>query len=606
MRKETNDKYQRYKGEKFEEAQCRTLSLRKAVLPALGLQPGEEEWLEMPVKPEREGVQALDEIQSVKNLLIVHYIERKGKKVPPHILSLGRGTIVYTIGGKYFIIRKSIPYTYDIELNSISVVDGKCSFTIPIPLPSTTNKTNEFEMGTKTFTVPVENLHISPYIEGTVIDIMKIDGKVQWFTSHNLLPKGLIYQEKRIYNPARWAEHHIPFTKSMEDIIKEADPNLLDDKKLFPTNCLISNKLYRFVLLTRERVRAESMMLGEKGILVYLGCFNQFEYSEMEEVGIKYGIADTSAPYEPICETSIPKNATKPYILRYISSMTINEANQHLRGNEKIPHPLSGGGKLVVRANVTHLGGKQTLTFHVKSDSYSFRERVLGNTDNLYKRFVDIMDLSWYYFEDEDSVTEYYRDFPNVEIPGVLNPTSKQVNKTELRGKQISQVNALKHEVNNYINILPKFRQLKPKIGAPDSPRTHIWYIFLLCTNISIRPLVSRYLERYAKDVDFMVNWLFKLDPKVAFEYIADKPSDKKKSEKNKDFVLKYKTEISRHELYSKGNGINTILLLNGDKTAKAISIARHQTGTTKESIKISEVEERTPTYAAITSKVRA
>jgi hypothetical protein len=606
MRKETNDKYKRYKGDKFEEAQCNTLELRKKVLPALGLQPGEEDWLEMPIKPKREGVQALDEIQAVKNLLLVHYIERKGEKVPPHILALGRGTIVYTIGEKYFIVRQSIPYTYDIELNSISVNEGKCSFTVPVPLPLNMKKPNEDEMGSKTFTVPVENLHISPYIEGTVIDIMKIDGKVQWFTSHNLLPKGLIYQEKSVYKPARWAEHHIPFTKSMEEIIKAVDPNLLKDNMLFPENCLISNKLYRFVLLTRERVRAESMMLGEKGILVYLGCITQFQYSEMDEVGIKYGVADKSLPYEPKCETSIPKDTTRPFILRFESSMTIDQANNYLRGNENIPHPLSGGGKLVVRANVVNLGEKRTLTFHVKSDSYSYREKVLGNTDNLYKRFVDIMDLGDYYFEDEISVAEYYRDFPNVAIPGVLGNVSKQQNKTDLRAKQKNEISELKYEVNNYMVLVPKFLTRRPKIGAPESPRAHIWYIFLLCANISIRPTVLRYLERYSKDIDFMVDWLFrKLDPKSNFDFVADNPSEKKKADKNKDFVLKYKMEISRHELYQKGRGINTVLLLKGDKAAKAISIARHQTGTMKESFKISEAEERLPTYADITERVR-
>lgn len=533
--------------------------MRKALLPVLGLREDQARWFEILVKPNLEQHAHLAEVRAVRNIIVVHYIEIEGEEAPPEVLASVRGTIIYQLGGKYFVIRKSIPYTQDLVLDSLPSNKGEYVFSVP-----SGNQVRKISVGEA-------GLKIVPYIEGTVIDIMKVDGVVQWYTSHNVLPKGVQQGGRNVYKKARWG-HHEAFTDDFENIIRVCDPGLLNENdELFPADCITSNKAYRFVLLTRERVRAEAAPISEKGVLIYLGCLTQFQYSDFPE--LDFGDR-TEMEYQPRCESSIPL-ANRPSIVQFNKSMTVAEANAYLAG----PHPelgvLSGGGKLVVQARTRTAGGTEIVTFHIKSSSYAYREQMLGDFADLYQQFLTVLNLGSYDFGDAASLERYYRDFPGVRLP-----TTRE------------EALALRDLIQEQEPLIPELIRSR---AAPATPLTHLWYLFLLCTNVSVREGVMRYLERYAEDVRFLQKWMFSLKPAEGFKARSDDEKDKKKAISDKSFIFTFKLEILRHEMYNKGRGANTVMLLLGDKTMKAISISRRVTGTKMDSIAITEPELRPP-----------
>jgi len=102
---------------------------------------------------------------------------------------------------------------------------------------------------------------------------------------------------------------------------------------------------------------------------------------------------------------------------------------------------------------------------------------------------------------------------------------------------------------------------------------------------------------------------MFSLKPAEGFKPRSDDDKDKKKAVNDKSFIFTFKIEILRHEMYNKGRGANTVMLLLGDKTSKAIGIARKTTGTQLESIGITEPEMKpapVKSYATVASTLIA
>ncbi|CAH6420659.1 Hypothetical protein POVR2_LOCUS217 [uncultured virus] len=571
MRRVANQATDRYVGSQFDRAQLVTLPFRRALVPVLGLREGDEKWFEMPVKENLSTFAHMEEVQAVQNLWIVHYIEIKGENPPPEVLASVRGTIVYHNQGKYSIIRKSIPYTQDIVLDVLTEVDGKYALQVPV------------SGGSRSIKVSPSSLKIVPYMEGTVIDIMKIDGVTQWFTSHNVLPKGVRDSTGRnVYKKSRWG-HHEAFTDDFESIIRTCDPKLLNSRdELFPKNCKTSNKLYRFILLTRERVRAEASPISERGVLVYIGCLTQFQYSDYPEMdfGEKHDVE-----YVPRSEKSIP--ADRPAIVQF-PEMSIEQANNWLAGAHPELGLLSGGGKLVVTARVVGAGVTETHIFHIKSHAYEYRESILGNSPDLYKQFLTLLDLHLYDFTSKSGSDQYYHDFPSVVLPNTAD-----------------EVAALRDTILAEAEIVPV--SAAERALVPSTPVTHIWYIFMLCVNVSIRERVLRYLERYARDLIFLQQWMFTLKAAEPFKATArgtDSAAVRKaqnKAQRDRDFILTLRTEILRHELYNRKDA-NTVMLVLGNKTSQAIGIARRVTGTSMDSIAISEPELREGSAESLTS----
>lgn len=569
MRSEADLDYKRYTTEDFKAMQAATLSRREKVLPVLGLTADAHlSWLEMPVKLNLETYAGLEEVSAVSNLEIVHFIKKKNEEVPPEVLSAARGTIVYTlVDGQRLIVRKSIPYTYDILSNKIASEGEQYVFQIPEGSK------------TRTIKVPLEALKISPYIEGTVIDIMKVDGRVHWFTSRNLLPRGVMHEGKMIYKKSRWVQHHEAFTTSFENVIRLVDPGLLNENdELFPKNCATSNKLYRFILLTRERVRAEMASVSKRDLLVYLGCYTQFEYEDVKNAAKLLGEQHVKE-YQPKTVPSIPKDTTRAAIVQFDGNMTIEQANEYLAGAHPELGVLSGGGKLVITASVSSVAGRENLLFHVKSSSYAYREQILAGADNLYKRWLSVIDLGYYDFTERTSTTEFYKDFPAATLP-----------KTE------QEVLALMDDVKAEREVHPT---LVKTDAVPSRPITHIWYLFLVCANPALREMIMRYPKRYSADIQHLQEYLFKkktdAGPPSSIKKVTTPggrvPSsdDERKAERNREFIREFKSEILRHEMYNKGQGLNTVFLLLGTKTERAINIARRDTNSMSSSLVITE-----------------
>jgi len=400
--------FNRYVGESFKDKQSATLAKRQELLPILGLPEGSEIWFQMPTKKSPKEFAGASQLADIEGLSLVHFIEDKNKPTPKEILDRVRGTIVY----RNAILRQSIPYRDEYVADNISVTGSGKESVI------------SFDTGFTTKTYRTSDVFIRPYSEGTVMSIMKINGKVQWFTSKNLIPKGvkLVGDSRWIHKPSSWAAHHIPFTTSMTEIFEECDPNMLKDNVLFPKECNFSNREYRFILTTQERIRADAEPVGPVGYLTYVGCLEH--WSNMNPptslVDIMGKPHTDDKVYYPKTVSKKPTDVTKPFIVEYTHSITPEEATKYLEGdNSVVDKRFSGGGKLIVTAKTRGVGGTlQSVTFHVKSTSYHHRELVVGNSDNLYNQFLDTLNLSDYDFNDANSVEMFSSLFAPLRLPG--------------------------------------------------------------------------------------------------------------------------------------------------------------------------------------------
>jgi hypothetical protein len=547
----------RYSGVKFEERQRTTRPERVKLSETLGLPKGSDEWFEIPVKKSSDIYQA-SELRAIKKLTLLHWIKKEGEKIPPEILHSVRGTIVYDMKS---IIRKSIPYNDDIILDILETFELEGEQYVKIP----STETGSFN------DVLVSNVKLFPHIEGTIIDIMKINGEIQWFTSHNLIPKGVKHKGIVLHQKARWAPHHVPFTDSLASIFEECDPDLLEGDVLFPKKCLFSNRLYRFVVVTRERVRAYAGYVGPTGFAVYIGCQEQWDNNNPPISPDLIGEPHTEEKiYKPKTVSSPPLNQDEPYIIEYKDSMTIEEANIILSGPHMVTDKrFTGGGKIIVQAKYSDYRGKSTKTFHVESTAYAHRRKITGDNFNLYGHFLSIMTLKNYVLSDEESLNSFCNIFPCLELP------------SDISGFTSDNLKCLVDNMSDklHINVLPNSSDL-----IASSPIRHIWYNFLVCINVSQRPIVARYIERYVKDVMFLKSWLIKLDNKTKFLDLNGKDNINQKK-----FALSAWKSIKRHPLYNKDHGFERIMLLIGSKSGKLISLARKQSGTQRESIKLSE-----------------
>jgi hypothetical protein len=553
----------RFTGAQFEGRQAATLKIRQQLLPVLGLEEGQEEWFEMPVKKSVADFAAVDELANIEGLNVVHFIERPMEQTPAEVLNKVRGTIVWN---REVVVRQSIPYRQEFVLEKLPIIGTGDDRSIVL------------NTGLTKHTMKVSSVFIRKYSEGTIIDIMKLNGKVQWFTSRNLVPKGVKTDTdpRWIHQPAKWGSH-IPFTVSAERIMLAADPLLLDDRTLFPKKTKFSNRLYRFILTTRQRVRADADPVGPVGYLTYLGCFEQWSNNNPPEalraiMGEPHLDEDV---YKPIYPNVKPDDVTKPFIVQYTESLTPEKANEYLQGNtDVIDKRFSGGGKLIITGKVRSAGGKmKEITWHVKSLSYQHRETIIGNSENLYKQFLSCLDVSGYNFNIESSVEVFHEQFASLKLPG------KDVNDicTFAKLKELVLAEVPLPIVCNPVLLADNLKARLSRL---------IWYNFLLCANVSIRPTVLMYLPRYVYDLAFISTWLLSVNKDTNFSNL-DK--DKEKAAVQKSFIFKTKTSVQQHYNYHRGEGVIHILESMGEVTPKLITLAHRINGSLEESIRVSE-----------------
>jgi hypothetical protein len=171
------------------------------------------------------------------------------------------------------------------------------------------------------------------------------------------------------------------------------------------------------------------------------------------------------------------------------------------------------------------------------------------------------LSLKKYDFGVPVSIGQFYEKFAPLYIPDI--PTIyNQCNSYEELSVAITTVN-------------PDARQLL---------RT-MWYNYLVCSNVSVRPRVCLFLKRYIVDREALVSWIRSKNKSLHSESLSVKDSNRLRS-----FVTKTELEIERSRSFQTGGSYQEgILFIEGEKAARLISICRKETNTKQESILISE-----------------
>ncbi len=546
----------RFVEERFKTAQRSTLKERIAIAETLGLPPRSEEWFEMPTKATPGRHAGAPELGHIRGLSIVHFLDRGDPDIPEEVIHKTFGTILWE---KRVILRQSIPYRYDIIMESLKVSGKDKTATVKLNIPN-------YDGSSFVENPLVKNVQIFEHTQGTIIDIMKINGEEQWFTAHNLLPKGVFTESgERIHKYSSWAPHHVAFTETLTRVLEQTNPETLEKGILFPLDTKTSNRLYRFVVASRDVLRAGAEYVGPIGHAVYLGCIEQWSNAEppISEgmIGKPHEEKDIYK-FKTVFKT--PENEDIPYIIERTKSLDVNEANRILAGDTTISDKrFRGGGKLIITGNVFKGGISSPFAFHGESPAYDHRKEIMGNDAHLYRYFTDIMDLSDFDLSNQDSLNLLSERFAPLKLP---------LPNTDFT------VNDLKKSVFNMCSKLPvNVDDSTFKESLKSNTLRLMWYNFLLCSNVSIRPTILLFLKRYIADMKHLECWLEKLSK-------ASKSMEKARA----DFVFKAYREIRRNSQYNKGEGFSHVLILTG-KSGKLISISRKETGTQRESIQIAE-----------------
>jgi len=585
-----------FRGKQFQERQEFTLEKRQAVRNVLGLKPEHVEWYEFPAKKSTADFPAVSELYDIENLVVVNPITRPDETTPTEVLDSAHGTIIYR---NKFILRQSTPYRSELEMNDLVPVDGKLSFNLPTGQVITTN---------------VSDVSCREYEEGTIFDIMMINGKMQWFTLRNLIPKGVaapttskgelcdVKKGKWLHQPSKWAEHHVAFAETFRKIIRLSkeeggDPNFLEAHKLFPVGCKFSPVKYRFVIVTRERARANHREIGPLGYLVYLG--HNYEWSKEEWVTAGFDEEEMGTwhseeyIYKPYFPSQPPEDLSKAYVIQQEENVGLEVARKILKGNvyekdvivdrrsaEKDQLRFGCGGKLI--ATVRYMIGKtvQQKTFHIASTGWNFREKIMSNDADLYNHFTGIMNMQNFDPNNEEFMEYFQEQFSILKLP--LAQMEKGLLKQAILEKVPLEL------ISGDLDYLKSVTQHVPKM---------IWYNFLCCSNISIREKVYRYYSRYITELSEAATWLVNLKAeKVAWD--ENKPKDRTDVDRFRRLARTMKSyKVAPEDV------LFHLLQTTGTLGIRVVKLAIKYRGIKKNMIKISEPEAvffENKTYATI------
>lgn len=532
----------RYDSKVFKEKQKQTLQSRKDILAVLGLTKDSDQYKHLELRDDKDKAEyrALPEFKAISNLMLIHY---KDGITDKKILQNARGVIVHK-GNQ--IIRRSIPYS---EVQTLDALTPNKNGILSL------NATRLEKGDSSVIQANIKDIIFNVYVEGTVIDVGLANGQLHLWTSHNLLPRGVTVGGEVVRKKASLESFHTPFTDSFEEIVMESDPRILDKNYMFGAGAIFSPYIHRFILVTRERVKASTGYIPPKGYLIYLGPQKQWEYDigmSAREYGRQYEPRPINAVLEP------PQDRDQSYIL-FRGNIGLAEANAHLRGDTHVKDfRFQGGGKIIITGK--DVDGN-TFQSQIQSRSYAHRELILGPGTHPYVDFVIGLSLKDYDLTIEQSISRFWNRYGDFEIP-------------HARDKIYPACNALED--------LPM--ELKgSSTVAPATPLHTMWYNYLLCTNMCVRKEACMYLKRYLADREALRSWLPLQHSSSAYRGIERDPEGD--SAKIRSFVQKTKAEIERTE----GDLDLALLTISGVNAAKILNTCRKQTNTIEESIAISE-----------------
>lgn len=530
----------RYTSKVFKERQKETLKDRKDILEVLGLTKDSDQYQMLELRDGKgKEYAALPEFKAVQDLKLVHY---KDNITDKEILHRARGVVVYM---DQYILRRSIPYSETQTLNVLKPVKGILTLTA-----------TKLELGdSDIIQARIDDIVFNVYDEGSVIDVVLVNGVLQLWTSRNLLPRGVRVDGKEVRKKASIESFHTPLTDSFEEIVGECDPRVLDKNYMFGPGARFSPYVHRFILVTRERVKASTGYIPPNGYLIYLGAIKQWEY-DIKMTSDIYG--EQYKPQTIKTVTQAPEDKTKSYILAR-GNIGLKEANAHLLGNPDIKDPrFRGGGKIIITGKDT---SGNTFQSHIQSESYAHRDRILGPGTHPYVDFVIGLSLKEYDLTIDQGVNNFWKKYADFKVPHASNEIYPACDRFE---------------------DLPMVFQ-GSSATPPATPIRTIWYNYLLCTNKSVRPEACMYLKRYLADRDALHAWLSLQSADTTYRGVESDPEAD--SAKIRKFVQTAKVEIDRIE----GDFDLALLTIDGVRAAKLLNTCRKQTNTFVESIAISE-----------------
>lgn len=580
----------RFNTERFRNVQKYNLDARRKVVKLLNLKDSDsEDWITIPPQKGLEEHQNFPEISALKGLMLVNTVSMEGKVTPSDIQNKARGVILFNDQ----VIRQSIPFNETVICDML--------------IPQHNNKI-VFEIkgtdGSPSQEIPahMRDIKITPYVEGTIISVILINDVMHWFTSRNLLPQGLEVDASRlssakrkeialkrsegkskvsseelkgkvtIVKKARMRPYDKAFTDSFREILQESHPQFLNRDILFPGGCKSSKWEYRFLLLTRERVRAYHGYIPPNGFLVYLGPIKHWSNKSAKFPGPYHKTEDLYIP-SGISPKDIPKDKDKSYVVQF-DNMTIEEANRYLRGDlfDKRADPrFSDGGKLVVEINT--LGKDRHVikkTIHVESTGYAHRFAVVGGGEDLYTEFLSKLNIRNYDFMDEKSLEKFTELFPTMILPGNPSITPESIR------EEIALGEALPVMFSKYLPTQSLVRL--------------IWYNFLVCSNVTVRDEVYKFARRYRDDMTFLQSWL--ANEKNAYKNALDDKDERR----IKHCFDVYECFIKRDPRYSDKRFEEVVLSIQ-EPLYNLINTSRKFSRTLQTSLQISNPEAVLPPY---------
>lgn len=537
-----------YDSKAFQERQKKTITRRKEILKLLGLPEAKAYHKEIELRDDRrKEFPTLPAFINRRGLEIVHY---KDNVVDKEMLHKARGVVVYN--NKY-IIRKSIPYSETETLNKLNI--SKDIITLNISKVGVADSS--------TIKALVTDIKIHEYVEGSVMDVVCVNGVLQVWTSHNLMPEGAILDGKTVAKPARIESFHEAMYESFERIVMGWDSRILDKDYMFGPGVQFSPFIYRFILVTRERVKAYTGYIPEGGYLIYLGPQKQWTYDMKEPVGMPKDLYGEKSVENPVIRTvpSPPGESEEPFVLSRSSDLDVNTANAILRGKPVSDYRFTEGGKLIITGIDSNGASFQA---HVQSSSYKHREMILGPGTNPYNDFVVGLSIKQYDLTSREGISNFHYIYADFDVPHMSNV-----------------VYPLCRERKDLPLTIP---QSDWDVTIPKSLLHCIAYNYIVCTNRWNRHEACMYLKRYIADRTGLVQWLAQRRPDDKYTGYGKDVEGKRIA----DFVNTTKAEMDRSESYKVGGYEQALLTIDGVKASKLISVYRSNTGTTKDSVRIS------------------
>ena len=438
-----------------------------------------------------------------KDLNIVHYIEQEGEQLPNRILNTLRGAVLWK---NMIVIVPGSPYTPVVVSDNLKLSGGFLKLSgghMPKPVFLTE-----------------ESLRIRTYVEGTIINVFKANGIVFRVTHKNVIPQGVKTNDPNypwINRPAQWGFGN-SFIEDFNTIAKESCSFLLDDDFLFPSETLFSPIVYRFLLTTPRRLRADLSPCPKGGMITILDPVIAWELEghpyftdDEEDIADKIYIgklhkvasipADVMRRQPTFAESKVLSSCVvmqEPYDLEKANKILF--CPEHLydfwKHEKKLPEDerresrFRDGGSVIITGKDSD-GNEHVI--QVSSTGYEWRQNYYDNSENLYNQFVIRMGDTKLRLDNQAELSLFEKNVELLEVPSL---NSGEIELSIKMGLLQSLSWLDDEEFDNLLANIEDIRKL-------------IWYNFLIHTNPVNWERISRFLNRYLEDIKFVKNQLY-------------------------------------------------------------------------------------------------